>query len=529
LLGRSKFFAAIPKRRVWAVAALVVTIGAVGLIWLAASGSVADSPLGPTAYVERGTLVVSVTEKGEIEAERRKVISNELRWPVVIKDLVSEGTLVKEGERIIQFECKELSDAIATQQISVTNAGNDYTQAREDLLLKKKEMANKVRKATEAIVDAKEALARYVEGDWPVQQNEAESTIAIARADLALAKDQLQFKLKVNKDPALNSPYSDNEIKADKLRVNRLELALEKAVSQRDMLLKYNHPRDLRKLNMAVEDAKLDMERASLEAKTQLLVAGAREQARKSTLEMRTSRLEDLLEDDRKLTVTAEKAGLVVYDTGGGRWRVSNVNVEVGEKINSRQQLMIIPDMSTLQLKTKVYEAMINQVHPGLKAYIRLDAKPDIALTGRVAKVGVLPDSQNRWLNPDVKVFNVIVKLDQRVEGLKPGMTADVELVLARLANVLSVPVATVFTEQEKTYCWRLDGGQPRRVPVKVGLMNDRRVQILAGLSQGQRVSLVPPTGTGLPGQAQAPRTTPPKMPTGKTRAQGPRGQRPKR
>ena len=57
------------------------------------------------------------------------------------------------------------------------------------------------------------------------------------------------------------------------------------------------------------------------------------------------------------------------------------------------------------------------------------------------------------------KVFSVIVKLDQRVEGLKPGMTAEVELVLARLVDVLSVPVAAVFTEQEKTYCWRLDGG----------------------------------------------------------------------
>jgi multidrug efflux pump subunit AcrA (membrane-fusion protein) len=178
--------------------------------------------------------------------------------------------------------------------------------------------------------------------------------------------------------------------------------------------------------------------------------------------------------------------------------------VQVGEKINSRQQLMIIPDMSTLQVKTRVYEAMVDQVQPGLEALIRLDAKPDLPLTGKVSKVGVLPDSQNRWLSPDVKVFNVIVAMDQRPEGLKPGMTAQVELMLARLENVLSVPVAAVFTEQEKTYCWRPNGGKPEMAPIKIGRTNDRRAEIVSGLEEGDVVLLSPPPGAPPPGKATA-------------------------
>jgi len=450
-------------------------------------------------------MVISITEAGEVEAERRRVIANELTWPVVIKKVVEEGSVVQEGQTIILFECKELIDAIQQQQITVTNASNEYTQARENLELKRKELDNNVRKAEQAVRDAEEDLQRYLEGQWPIDKSDAESAITLARRDLALAQDQLEFKKKANEDPELKQPYSTNEIRADELAVDRLKMALEKAISARDMLVKYDHPRQVRKFEIAVSDAGLDLERARIEAKTQLMVAQAKAQAEKATFDMKQAKLDELLEDQRKLEVKADRAGLVIYDTGGSRWRPSNVQVAVGERISSRQQLMIIPDMTSLQVETKVYEAVIDQVRIGQKAFIRLDARPDVTLTGQVAKVGAVPNSQDRFWNPDVKVFDVTVKFDdpEAVKDLKPNMTAQVELELARLADVLSVPVAAVFTEQEQTYTWKVDGAQRRKLPVKVGRTNETRVVIRSGLSQGERVLLAPPTGAVAPSGPQ--------------------------
>jgi len=292
----------------------------------------------------------------------------------------------------------------------------------------------------------------------------------------------------------LEGTYSDNDIEAEKLKVQQLENSWEKAKLELAKLEKYEHGRQVQKLKDAVADAKLGLKRAELEAKNQVLIAEADEQAKKRTYEMRKKKLDELREDERKLTVKAEKSGLVVYDTARRRWETP-IRLSVGEKINPRQQLMVIPDMNTLQIKTKVYEAMIDQVAVGIPAYIRLDAKPDMTFNGKVKKVAPLPDSQNRWLNPGVKVFNVIVEFENTVEDLKPGMTAQVELVLAKLADVLSVPVAAVFTEQEKTFCYRLNGGRPERVNVKVGRMNDKRVEIVSGLAKGDRVLLAPPSG----------------------------------
>jgi len=421
---------------------------------------------------------------------------------------VPEGSSVKEGDTIITFECKELMDALSVQKITVSGAQNAYTAARENLVLKKKELDNKVRKAEQAVLDTQEDLRRYEEGQAKINENDARSAVLLAQGDLALARQKLEFKKKANENPQLNNPYSQNEIQSDELAVARLELAQTKAKSTLDMLLKYDSARDARKLRIAVSDAQLELERSKLEAKTQLLVAEADEQSKKATMDMQRDKLDDYLKDERKLIVKAGKSGLVVYDTGSRGWTGSDVVVDVGQRISPKQQLMIIPDMTTLQIKTKVYESMIDQVAPGQQAFVRTDARPDEMLTGKIHRVGVLPGSQNRWLSPNVKIFDVIVKLDdpKMLIGLKPGMTAKVELMLARLESVLSVPVAAVFTEQERTYVWRLRGGKQEKAQVQVGRMNESRVVIASGLNDGDKVLLAPQEAQQQPPQeAEAP------------------------
>ncbi len=455
-----------------------------------------DNPAsnGPTGRVVRGPLVISVTERGELESERRKVVSNELRWPVIIKEVVAEGTLAKEGQIIIQFECKELIDAIEREELDVTTAKNNHLQATQNFLLKEKEMDNNVLKAKRALNEAKEDRKRYIAHEYPIISYEKDSAVKFAEEDLSLAEGSLKFMKEVNSRPDLESPFTRNETEAAELKVDRFKNNLKKAKLELKKFREYDHERKLRELDEKVDDATLALERAELEASKQLLIATSDEQTKKRRYEMSEKKLKELREDEKKLTVKAEKTGLVVYDTGRGRrFQSSNIVIAEGEKINPRQQVLIIPDMSTLQIRTRVYEAMIDQITLDLPAVIRLDSKADLTLKGKVSKVAPLPDSQHSWLNPDLKVFNVTVKFDEIPEGLKPGMTCEVELILAKLKNALSVPIAGVFTEQEKTICYQVRPGGVETVEVKVGRMNDRRVEILSGLAEGDKVLLVPP------------------------------------
>lgn len=487
-----------PKARAIVVVVLLACCAVAGgwALLGSAGGASGQAGLGPTVTVTRGPLVYSVTESGEVTAERRRVIANELPYAAIIKEVVPEGTAVKEKDTIIEFECKELTDDIEKGKIIVTAAQNSLTQASENLTLKQKEMDAALRTAGQAVLDANSDLIRYIEIEGQTKLDDANSDIAAAKQALLLAQEKLNFKLKVNADEELKSPFSENDIKAEKLSVFKLGLAEKKARNALIMLIKYDHPRQIQKLRTAVEDAKLALIRAQFEARSEVFKAEALLAAEDATFTMQDRQLKELIEEAGKMVIKADKEGLVVYDTGYSRWSSSEIRVEVGAKINPRQQLMIIPDLTTLQIKTKVYEAIIDQVRPGLRTHVRLENKPDVTYPGRIIRVGVLPDSQNRWLNPGVKVFAVTVALDEDIEGLRPGMSSEVEIELANLDSVLQAPVATVYTRQDQTFCYRVDGGgNYERAPVKLGRMNNTQVEILAGLKQGDKVLLAPPRG----------------------------------
>lgn len=490
------------------IAGLVVVV--IGIITLMSRGGQEDSQ-APTAVVMRGDMLISVVEGGELESERRKIISNELRWPVIIREVVDEGTVVKKGQIIIEFECKELLDAIVQEELQVTTAKNSYAQAKQSLALKKEEMANKVLKAKRTLEEAQEDRKRYLQHEHKILTFEKDSAVKSAEEDLKIAQNSLKSKEDINEKMKEDSPYSKVEIQVDKLKVQRLDNTLRKNKLEKEKFENYDHPRKKLNLVSGVGDAKLALKRANLEATGQLLISKADMLAKKRKLDMREKKLKELREDETKLIVKAEKEGLVVYQTGRGyRGRSTDIVIAKGEKINSRQQLMMIPDMSTIQIKTKVYEAVISKVKPGLEAFIRLDISPNKLFKGKVKKVAPLPNSQNRWLTPDIKIFDVVVTFDKKPKDLKPGMTCQVELVLDRLADALYVPLAAVFTDEDKIICYRPDTNEP--VEVEVGETTDTHAQILSGLAEGDEVLLIKPSpqavkekGNGKKNEAEAP------------------------
>lgn len=474
-----------------------VVVGATGAAVRALRKSGGNVLSIPTTKVTRGPMLVSVTESGEIKAEQREVITNPVRWSVIIKELADEGTIVQEGQLIIRMECKELDDAIVDQELRARSAGDEYQTANNKLVIAREVTRNKVAKAAQAVRDAEDDLKKYVDGQWPVKQAEAKGRILLAKGKHELAVDKLQSMVAINADPELKTPYSKSEMEGQKLDVERLGLELENAESEKRILEEYTHQRTLRDKQIAVTDAELGLKTTELEAETDVRLAVAAEDSARIRKTRQEDRFKELQEDAEKLTVMAKKPGLVVYETRRRRWH-RPITIAVDEKISSSQQLMIIPNMKTLQAETRVYEAVRQQVTPGLPALIQLDARPGKVLLGEVTKVAPLPDSQNPWLSPGVKVYPTVVKFKNEldIEDLKPGMSAEVEIILAQLKDVLSVPIAAVFADGEQTYCFRVDEkGNYQRTIVTLGRTSETRAEIVSGLSEGDSVLLAPPEG----------------------------------
>jgi multidrug efflux pump subunit AcrA (membrane-fusion protein) len=112
-------------------------------------------------------------------------------------------------------------------------------------------------------------------------------------------------------------------------------------------------------------------------------------------------------------------------------------------------------------------------------------------LTGEITKVGVLPDSQNRWMNPDNKVYLCTVTISDVTDWLKPGMSTKVEVLVNKLADVVYVPIQAVTPIEGKHYCFV----GPDRREVEIGEFNDEFIEIKKGLEAGERVALRLPDG----------------------------------
>ncbi|AUX20511.1 hypothetical protein SOCEGT47_009830 [Sorangium cellulosum] len=158
--------------------------------------------------------------------------------------------------------------------------------------------------------------------------------------------------------------------------------------------------------------------------------------------------------------------------------------------------LLTVADLSTLVVKVDLNQIDVAKVALGQPATLTLDALPGRTYTATVTRIA--PASVKRE-GREVEVFPVEAELSG-VDGLlRPGMTADVRILLDSRPDVVSLPIEAVAEEGGKQRVTRVvDGpdGEPitEEVEVALGARNDREVEVVSGVPEGARVLINPPS-----------------------------------
>lgn len=283
------------------------------------------------------------------------------------------------------------------------------------------------------------------------------------------------------------------EITSDEIAYSSAALKVKSAETDRALFLKYEFPRTAEEDLSKYAEGVRGMDKAYHEAISKLAQAKAKLNSAKGQYELQRRQRQDLKDQLSKCKLVAEKSGLVVYGGGEQVFYGNQDPIREGATVRERQTIITIPDLRRMSVDVKIHESYIKKIKAGQKARITVDAYPDKPLTGEVTKVGVLPDSQNRWLNPDLKVYLTTVTIDGTNIWLKPGMSAKVEILVSHLDDVVYVPVQAVTPGNGKEFCYVMDGSKPERREVVVGQFNDEFIEIKKGLKEGERVLLNPP------------------------------------
>ncbi len=171
-------------------------------------------------------------------------------------------------------------------------------------------------------------------------------------------------------------------------------------------------------------------------------------------------------------------------------------DVEVGSPVSSILNLganaslvMLLGDIEKVFVRGRVDEADIGQVRLGQPAKITTETFRDRVFAGRVTQISPIGVERD-----NVTTFEVEVSIDNPGRELKANMTANAEIVLEQFANSLLIPEAAVVYDSARTAS--VDVADPgsrngrRRVPVKVGVGNGTRIQVLSGVKAGDKVVL---------------------------------------
>jgi multidrug resistance efflux pump len=479
---------------------------AASLVFRSADSATQTSQLTHTA--QRGEMLVTVIEDGNVESAKNIEIKCQVAGGTSILSIIKDGTEVEEGEKLVELDASQLEDQINQQKITFEKARSALVQAEKDFQV------------------AEISVKEYIEGTYKKEVQDADAQITIALENLRTSQNVLEHSRRMFRKGYISSL----ELEGQEFSVQRSQLELDSARTAKDVLENFTKVKMLEDLRSQVETAKARMES---------------ERAAFALEESRLKRLEDQL---AFCVIHAPQGGMVVYaneQSMGRGGSTQGVQIEEGAAVRERQTILRLPDLTQMQVKVNVHETKVEQLRLGMRARIRILGRE---LLGEVSSVANQPEPTS-FFSASVKEYATIVRVDGQPEGLRPGMTAEVEILIAHLKDVLTLPVAAVVEQRGEFYCWVATGDSLERRQLVLGLNDDRFVEVRDGVSQGEQVLLNPRAvvpeartsegeqqaagvraqfGEAQPGAGPAAeRRGPPSMPGDAARPQPPGGPRP--
>jgi hypothetical protein len=196
-----------------------------------------------------------------------------------------------------------------------------------------------------------------------------------------------------------------------------------------------------------------------------------------------------------KMNIRAPQDGIVVYRPN---WR--DEKKKVGDSVWFGEVVLAIPDLAEMKGDAFVDEADGGPVREGQPVTLRLEARSDFDLAGKVAKIARTV-RQRSWRTP-LKGYRVEIALEKTdASFMRPAMRFRGEVETGRIPGVLLVPREVVFLRESRPVVWVRRALGWSEAPVTLGRSNRKQVEVLAGVVEGDRLS---PLDLALPKERQA-------------------------
>ncbi|MBV9479351.1 MAG: efflux RND transporter periplasmic adaptor subunit [Acidobacteria bacterium] len=152
-----------------------------------------------------------------------------------------------------------------------------------------------------------------------------------------------------------------------------------------------------------------------------------------------------------------------------------------------------LPDPASLRISARVDETERGRLAPTQSVTVLFDAIPDRQFTGKIEDISTIAseDFSGGW--PIPRNFDARIVLHQLDSRLKPGMSAQVTVVVERVRDVLTIPVQASFQKEGETFAYVWRGTKFRGQAIEIKRRSGDRILVVKGLQAGDRIALQDP------------------------------------
>ena len=398
-----------------------------------------------TYTISRSNLRVTVTEQGTLESSENTKIKCKVRGTNTIIWVIEGGKYVNPGDELVRLDTLALDEAISerTKYAHLTRSSSERLKAN--------------------VIRAELAIDEYLKGRYLSEVVTLEKELAVAQSTLRANEDQVAFTIKQVKRGFANRL----ELEIQETALTQARQAVEMKLREIQVLEDFTKKEELATLNGDLQAA-----RARYAAEYERSLADA-------------SRRDRAVEELKHCVVKANRSGLVIYPSAA-QWK-SAPDIEAGATVHKDQVMLLMPNLNKMQAKVGIHESVVDRLKLGLPAIVTLTNE---TLDAKVSSIATVTKPAGWWTGNVVK-YDTIIELDKS-DGLKPGMSAEVEIILAEHKDVLTIPVAAVVQSESGDACWVKTGGQIQKRVLELGDSNNVFIVVQAGLREGEMVILNP-------------------------------------
>ena len=437
------------------------------------------------ARVEERDLVVTIRTLGTLEAATAHMISSQIRGPgAKIIHLAPNGRFVAKDEILVRFDAQPFEEAVNELEAQVDNLRAALEAAHQLVEWEKNEANQRIVTAEYQHKVAQLDLKRLKEGEGPLQLAQLQDDLDDAELALHRHRAYLQ-ELETLAAEGIANPAELDRVGED---VDTLEESYRSAKRQYDSYENYVLPVLLETARAKEQNTRLAIDQIKQAGVHKIANSEAALTQARGKLAAAEAALGKARQELDRTVLRAPFDGMIVhYETfRDGEMRPPRE----GDTVIVNQPILYFPDISSLKVRSRVRESDLHRIRVGQPAVVFVDAYPEESFAGTLAVIGALAKKGGQT---EEKFFQVDFDLVASDDRLRPGMSARVEVEIARRAQVPVLPIQAVFRDGGGDYCYRYRHGTYERLPITLGHRTEDYVEIVAGLDRGDLVSQVEP------------------------------------